>query len=127
MKFSGVLVRPLADQADRDGRRIDPAGVTFLPGVRYPVTVEFDMDNAVGTATVSRADDGSLVAEGDLDGDGEAIMGAKPPQLAVGIHVIEDERDRMGAELIRRSKLNAIALTANHADPGQPPIEEVPE
>ena len=124
-RYRGTLVRPLADQADRDGLFIDPAGVEF-EGFRYPVTVEFDYDNAVGTATVEM-ERGALVATLDIDGDKESVIGPESPQLAVGIAVhSEDILPGLRGRVVSSCRLNAIGLTARHADPGQPPIEEVP-
>lgn len=127
MRYRGILVRPLAEQADRDNTFIDPAGVAFSPSIRYPVTVEFDWRRSTGYATVSRAEDGSLVAEGWIEGDPEAIVGGRPPWLAAGIAVrSEDILDGLRGRVVSSCRLNAIGLTGNHSDPGQPPIEEIP-
>lgn len=122
MRFQGVLVRPLDDQRDRDGTRIDPAGVQFEEGRDYPLWVEFDYARPLGYAVVSRADDGSLVVAGAItEADPDAVMGTSRPRLAAGV-TVED----MLADVVRRCRLTAVALTAEHADPDQPPIEEVP-
>lgn len=128
MRFTGTLVRPLADQQDRDGRFIDPAGVEFVEGRDYPLTIEFDMDRAVGYAVVERAEDGSLVASGMItEGDVAAII-AMPPKLAAGIACrSEDILPGVAGRVVAACRLNAVALTGSHADPGQPPIEEIPE
>jgi hypothetical protein len=124
VKFKGTLIRPLADQRDRDNRFIDPAGVEF-GNHRYPLTVEFDLSRTVGYATVSRAPDGSLVAEGVItEGDLDAVLGSRRPKLAVGI---AGKGDDLRADVVRRCRVVSTALTLDHADPGQPPIEEVEE
>lgn len=125
MRFTGVLVRPLAEQADRDGRFIDPAGVEYVEGRNYPLTVEFDMTRLVGYAAVEPSGD-SLVATGWIDGDPEAIVGGKPPQIAIGIAVrSEDIHDGLRGRVVSSCRLNAIGLTGQHSDPGQSPIEEI--
>lgn len=131
MRYRGILVRPLAEQADRDGTYIDHAGVEFVEGRRYVVWREHRYnypEDAVGYAEVSRSEDGSLVAEGWIDGDPEAIVGGRPPQLAIGIAVrSEDIHDGIRGRVVSSCRLNAIGLTGSHSDPGQPPIEELPE
>lgn len=127
MRFKGVLVRPLAEQGDRDERFIDPAGVEYVAGRNYPLTVEFDLTRLVGYAAVE-PDGDSLVAAGWIDGDPEAIVGGYPPRLAIGIAVrSEDIHDGLRGRVVSSCRLNALALTGNHGDPGQPPIEELPE
>jgi len=119
MRFRGTLVRPLADQADLDGNFIDPAGVEFTNPVT--VFVEFDYRNPVGRAVVSRAPDGSLVAEGELGIDKPAGL-----RIAAGVASLGDLKRTQGGRVISACRLNAIGLTPNHSDPGQPEIEEVP-
>ncbi len=126
MKFRGTLVRPLSDQADRDGLLIDPAGVQFIEGRDYPLLAEFDYAKPLGYAVVSRADDGSLTAAGAIVyAEGEAVAGLR---LAAGIAF--DPADAMTGthgRVVSSCRLNAVALTASHSDPGQPPIERVEE
>ena len=125
-RYRGTLVRPLADQADRDGLFIDPAGVEF-EGYRYPVFVEFDYRRgAVGFATVSRAEDGGIVAEVDIDDGVATLVPAQPARLSAGVAAAaEDILPGLRGRVVSSCRLNAIGLTARHADPGQPPIEEV--
>lgn len=124
MRFTGTLVRPLADQGDRDGTLIDPAGVQFVEGRDYPVTAEFDLDKPLGYAVVSRAEDGSLTAAGEIVyADWEAVRGLR---LAAGIAARgEDILPGVRGRVVAACRLNAIGLTPNHSDPGQPEIEEV--
>jgi hypothetical protein len=127
MRFTGTLVRPLADQGDRDGLLIDPAGVEFVEGRDYPVTAEFDLAAPLGYAVVSRAEDGSLVAAGEIVYAEAADV--KGLRLAAGaVIAAHTERILPGVRgrVVTSCRLNAIGLTPNHSDPGQPPIEVIP-
>jgi hypothetical protein len=129
MKMRGVLVRPLADQGDRNGALVDPAGVAFIEGRDYPLCIEFDYERAVGYGVVTREEDGSLTAAGEIVYlDPQAAKGLR---LAAGVafdpaDVLAGVVGHSGRRVVARSRLNAIGLTANHADPGQPAIEEIP-
>ena len=125
-RFRGVLIRPLADQGDRDGALIDPAGVAFIEGRDYPVTAEFDYDKPLGYARVSRAEDGSLIAEGEIVyADWADVKGLR---LAAGVAFDSAyARPVPQGRAAMRCRLNAIGLTPRHSDPGQPEIERVEE
>lgn len=124
-RFRGTLVRPLAEQADRDGRLIDPDGVAFEPGRDYPLFIDFDMDAEPSGWAVLERGPGGITAEGEITGAGfEDVKGLR---LAVGVAFrTEDVLPGLNGRVIATCRLNGVSLTPNHADPGQPPIEEVP-
>jgi hypothetical protein len=121
--FHGVLVRPLAEQADRDGDRIDPAGVK-IKEPRVVITANFDANHPLGTGIVSRAEDGSLVVDGTLnDGPVAALGGLK---LAIGVVVGKRTVHKAGGSVTKTSTLMSVALTGEHSDPEQPVIKIEP-
>lgn len=123
MRFTGVLVRPLHEQGDRDNRLIDPVGVAFDPEMAYPLFADFDYSVRLGECMV-RAEGGQLVVEGEIDaGDPDACRGLS---LAAGVAMRAEDvlpSPRMGVRVISACRLNAVSLTGSHADPGQPAIE----
>lgn len=115
MKFRGTVVLPLDRQNDRDGYRIDPTGVT-LPEGEVPIFQDFSYrvpEDVVGSGTLSRAEDGSIVMEGHLD-TGSGM------KLAIGV-TVEDISDAM--KVITKSNYIATGRCAAHKDPDQPDIE----
>lgn len=120
--FHGVLVRPLSEQADRDGYRIDPAGVE-IKEPRVVITANFDAEHPVGTGIVSRAEDGSLVVDGTLSESAVAAVGGL--KLAIGVVTKKHVRRKTGS-VVKTSTLMSVALTGEHSDPGQPVIEIKP-
>lgn len=125
-KVRGTLMLPLADQHDRDGVFLDPAVVQFDPEVDYPVTVEFNHAHPpVGRVRVSRAEDGSLVATGEIfDVSFLAEHNHDPRAFAVGVAVQTVGKDRV--PILNQAELYEVALTRQHQDPSQPKIEVVP-
>jgi hypothetical protein len=124
IQIRGVLLKQLPQQADRDGLRIDPAGVRFDPSTWLPITSNFDHSlPPVGRGRVHREADGSLVVEGELFSwpSEQAVEDDQVPpfRLAIGV-VIPDDVPRPG--IAHESDLMSIALTASHQDPTQPPI-----
>ena len=135
MNFRGTLLLPLDIQHDRDGSRIDPAGVAFIPDHEYPVSVEFknDIDSIVGKATVSRDETGALVLSGELWGSAAEMMEAakeKPEhnalKPAIGVIVHESTGDTPAERVYTKTTLFSIAVCREHADPDQPVIEAAP-
>lgn len=118
MKFRGVLLKPLDQQQDLDGLTIDPAGVTFSDE-EIPIFRNFSYDvpkDVLGKGRVSRAEDGSLVVEGEIT---QELPGFD--KLAIGIRADVIERP-----ICRFSDLMAVSFTSEHADPTQPQIEVLP-
>jgi len=127
MKFTGVLLKPLDQQGDRDGMRIDPAGVVFGPNP-VPIWQNFGYrvpEDMVGWGTISKAEDGSLIVTGELD-HWSTTMPA--PKLAIGVmgDDIVKKGNKAKDKIIRKSSLMAVAVTVEHQDPTQPPIDLVP-
>ena len=125
-EFWGVLLKPLDQQHDRDAMPIDPAGVKFDPTVSYPVWSGNNYrvpEDLLGTAKISRADDGSLVATGTLNVDRGAVeKGDIEKHWKLAISVIGDGFRRNGSQVISASRLISISMAAEHVDPDQPPI-----
>jgi hypothetical protein len=122
--FEAVLLKPLDQQADRDGSLIDPAGVRFDPDATYPIFREFNYsvpDDVVGSGRVSRAPDGALVVSGVLliDVNAQIEEGRFPYSLAIGIST-DFESGKLPT--IPKSDLTSIGFTAKHIDPTQPTI-----
>lgn len=127
IRFRGVLLKPLDQQADRDGDRIDPAGVEFDPEREYAIFVDFNyLKPPLGHGRISRDPDGSLVVSGEMD-DFINVRKEEAPPLTFAIGVALDSADRHDDIIHRCSVMSAIGVTAKHADPTQPPIsfEEV--
>lgn len=117
-KFRATVVMPLDKQVDRDGQRIDPAGLKFDPDAEHLIFRGFNYnvpEDVVGHGKLSRAEDGSIVMEGEIDGP---IDRAK---LAVGAMV-----GRMKGDTVVDSTLVSVGAVANHPDPNQPFIEKLP-
>jgi hypothetical protein len=122
MKFRGVLLKKLDNQYDRDFTYIDPAGVEFDPEEVYLVSQNFDYAMPpAGWGKVSRAEDGSLVVEGELSD----FFGG---QRALAIGAISDKfhRSEYGTTVVDHARLTDMALTERHADTTQPWIEVEP-
>lgn len=118
MKFRGVLVRPLREQEDRDGLRVNPKGVRFDPKASYPIFPNFDhLGLPIGFGWVTREKDGSLTVRGETYSHATG-------KLAFGGSVIEKRVFRK-KEVATKSTLMEIGLTENHSDPTHPPIEEI--
>jgi len=115
VRFRATLVRPLADQSDRDDWRIDPAGVTFDPETDYPIFRDFDYAARVGHGRISTEDDGSLVVEGELD------LPIAEKFLAIGVYVDESTKTP-DSVFVGKSRVMSVSTTDSHSDPRQPPI-----
>lgn len=114
-KFHGVLLKPLANQHDRDGYLIDPQGVTFDPDKDYAISPDFDPRKLpVGRARVRRAEDGSLEAYGTL----EKWPGAK---LAIGVSYGR-VRPLPTPGIVEKSQLMELGATLAHVDLEQPSV-----
>lgn len=128
-KITAVLVRPLAEQADRDGWHIDPAGVKFDPDKDYIIWREFSYnvpDDVVGHGRVRRREDGALVVDGELtiDLNDQIREGRLPFSLAIGVMTDgPGSRSREPGGVCSASSLMSIGFTAKHSDPDQPEIE----
>ena len=122
-EFQAVLLKPLDQQADRDGSFIDPAGVEFDPETDYPIFREFNYgaEDLLGSGRVSRAEDGSLVVTGKLNTNISAAIeeGRFPYSLAIGVRY---DKERNGTPHIAHSSLVSMGFTTKHVDPTQPPI-----
>ncbi len=123
MRIVGTLVRPLAEQGDRDGHRIDPKGVKLDPAT-VPLTRNFDKESVLGEATVTLAGN-ELVATADLNEEGAKAFALGGLRFAIGIVSAKSTLKRAGAT-VRTSKLMGVALTGEHADPNQPVVEIEP-
>lgn len=129
--FRATLLKPLDQQHDRQGDRIDPAGVRFDPEADFPVWREFGYrvpEDWLGTGKISREPDGSLVITGWLKEGAvspNAVRKDTVPPLVAAIGVKTEgtfERSRDGL-VIEKSEIMSVALTSKHVDPTQPPIE----
>jgi len=122
VKIRGTLVRPLELQQDRDGDRIDPAGVIFDPDAWYVIHRDFDYSYPpIGRAKIVREGDGSLSFEGEIYGD----FTADPPfKAAVGVIGLSNKAWAKGLD-IAESRLFTVGLVHEHADPHQPDIEVI--
>lgn len=128
MRFEGVLVKPLADQGDRDGHLIDPKGVTFEEGpIQIWRNFSYQIDDLLGKGTLSRADDGSIVVKGELNAIGTAHVRGGLDRLAVGLRVDKMIHRRRGASIARASTVFGVSLTKEHQDPEQPPVRLLDE
>lgn len=121
-KIRATLVKPLDQQQDRDGYRIDPAGVAFDPDARYPIHDNFDYSKPpLGWAKIVREDDGSLVIDGELYEPISTEREEPPLTAAIGVTADETIRYKQDA-VIDHSRAISVGLTAKHADPTQPPV-----
>jgi hypothetical protein len=116
MMVRGILIKPLEEQHDADGMKIDPAGVTFDADKWYSILPEFRYDTVpVGRGKVSRAEDGALMVDAEM-----FIDFSGPRYFAFGGSVKKAELETG----IREAELMSIGLTENHADPDQPAVEK---
>lgn len=122
-EFSGVLLKPVDQQGDRDGTLIDPAGVSFDPDEWVPIWRGFSyaIEDWLGRGKISRAEDGTLVVTGELV-DSAPLDPKKEMPWRLAIGVIADKVDHEPGAVLRDSRLMSIAFTTNHSDPTQPPI-----
>jgi hypothetical protein len=128
MKFEGVLVRPLADQGDRDDYKIDPAGVAFEDGP-VPIWRNFNYDptmDLLGEGTVFR-EGGALMVRGELNEQGAAFARGKAEmrgKLAIGVQTREGQAElhKGAGSVVHECDLMSVALTWEHQDPAQPAI-----
>jgi hypothetical protein len=116
-RFHGVLMRPFAEQEDRDGNRVDPRALQFDPDAAYPVTMNFDNSQILGRAKVALTEDGALVMDGDL-----FRSKGEPLKAAVGIYLDDYTTTKDGIRRVRAGRLMGIGLTTEHEDPNQPDI-----
>lgn len=120
--FSGVLLKPIDQQADLDGSFIDPTGVSFDPDEWVSIWRNFNYnipDDWVGRGKVSRETDGSLIVTGELVDNGPILPDKESPwKLAIG--VVADKFEKPG--VTKDCRLMSIAFTTEHADPTQPSI-----
>jgi hypothetical protein len=124
-RFEGVLLKPLDQQADRDGSLIDPDGVKFDPDETYTIWREFNYsvpDDVLGSGKIHRAEDGSLIVTGELN---EKVPFPRdepvPWRLAILAIGIKTESIIRG-QRVSECELFGIGLTGNHVDPTQPPV-----
>lgn len=117
--FKAVLLLPV-DQQGTNQPKIDPAGVAFDAAAAYDIwrNFSYDMKDHVGSCTVSRDADGSLMAAGQIDIDPGSELWSEA-KLAIGVFV--EHRDTPEAP-IAESRIMSIGLTWNHADPAQPSL-----
>jgi hypothetical protein len=131
VKFEAVLVRPLDDQLDRDGHKIDPAGVQITDEA-IPIWREFSYnipDDLMGSGVVSRAEDGSLIVTGELTEAGEHYVSKGDKKLAIGI-VVDSGGQKLAKDagsIVEKSTLQQIGMTWQHQDPAQPAIRLLDE
>ena len=130
MKFEGVLVRPLDDQQDRDGHKINPKGVA-ITDERIPIWREFSYnvpDDVMGSGVVYY-ENGALVVKGELTAEGESFARKGAAKLAIGI-VIPSGGQKLtkdAGSTIEQSTLQQIGMTWEHQDPAQPAIRLLDE
>jgi hypothetical protein len=114
MMVRGILIKPLEEQHDADGMKIDPAGVTFDAEKWYSILPEFRFDAVpVGRGKVSRAEDGALMVDAEM-----FIDLPTPRYFAFGGSLHELEKG------IREAELMSIGLVAKHTDPDQPAVDK---
>jgi hypothetical protein len=124
--FRAVLLKPLDQQADRDGNLIDPAGVRFDPDEEHVIFREYSYnvpEDVMGRGKVSRAEDGSLWVEGVLE---ERFF----PDFAVARGDFDTKHQlgggymagRMQRGAITTCSLASISVIRQHVDPTQPTI-----
>jgi hypothetical protein len=119
LTFRGVLLKPLDQQQDRDGRKIDPEGVRYNLVEEMPLFFDFDYHYPIGKVRIGRDEDGSLVVTGEFF-ESWASRAIPPLQAAIGIRT--EEVIRANQSTVRDSEVFAVSLTRDHADPTQPPI-----
>jgi hypothetical protein len=84
-------------------------------------------EDYLGHGRLSRAEDGSIVMEGELIE--EALLLKEGATLAAGVivHSGDYRLNRNGSQPISASELISVALTWRHSDPSQPVIRLVDE
>lgn len=124
VRFHGIVVKPLDQQKDRDGQLIDPAGVTWTDEVT-PLFREFSFNvpqDVVGFGTLSRAADGAIVMDGEINTYGLSLVRENVTKLALAGFVAKLE-----GHIIRETTMTAVGLLRDHSDPSQPPVQLLPE
>jgi hypothetical protein len=122
MRIRGVLLGTKEEQAaGGDKYPIDPPLVKLDRNV--PVSVEFKVDEVVGSTTRLWHEDGRIMFEAELH-DQSFIANAAPkyPSAAIGITL---ERYDANKNLIRGGTVFEVGLTAQNENRNQPPWEEV--
>jgi hypothetical protein len=117
LRFHGTLVRPLADQADRDGDRIDPAGLRFGDGehivfaggnFRVP-------EDVLGHGKLSRAADGSIGPDPGAEHDMiRAWTLGFPPGYEKAIRIVGNAKAPGG--YVFRTRDAAVEYAASHVE-----------
>ena len=125
-----VRIRGLAERAASPVNRLGPA--VTVPET-LPLLLEFDSRNPIGTATLTRDDEGihvdaaipltGLVRKLAERGDLRRYW----PVLATGISVTANGEDSDGTSMITKGTIRSVSLSRENADREMPPWEVVPD